>query len=113
MRRSTRTCASCTHREGGRIRYTHPLACFPVPAVALAGEPAAAQVSHLGQDISDHVVLRDSTLAGRATDMCLSATVSFKDRAFFRVFPDGTQAADPFMVPAGRLLVITDVEWSV
>jgi hypothetical protein len=30
---------------------------------------------------------------------------------FFRVFPDGTSDPKPFRVPAGRALVVTDVDW--
>ena len=47
------------------MRYTTTLVCVVVAAVALTGEPAAAQLSHQGQDISDHVVLRDGSLSGR------------------------------------------------
>ena len=38
------------------------LACVVAAAVALAIEPVAAQLSHQGQDISDHVVLHDGSL---------------------------------------------------
>ena len=89
-----------------------PLACVMVAAMALAGEPAAAQISHQGQDISDHVVLRDGSLGGRGLPVC-PPNASFKDKALFRVFPDGTRASDPFTVPSGRQLVVTDVEWTV
>ena len=94
------------------MRYTAALACVVVAAVALAGEAAAAQVSHQGQDISDHVVLRDGSLSGRAEAVC-PLTASFKGRALFQVLPDGTRASDPFTVPAARQLVVTDVEWAV
>jgi hypothetical protein len=94
------------------MRYTPALACVVVAAVALAGEPAAAQISHQGQDISDHVVLRDGSLSGRVEDTCPS-NGSFSGRALFRVFPDGTRASEPFTVPAARQLAITDVEWTV
>jgi hypothetical protein len=88
------------------------VACLVVAAVTLTGEPAAAQVSHLGQNISDHVVLRDGSLAGRyVDDVCTSG--SFKGKGLFRVSPDGTLASAPFTVPAGRRLVITDVDWTV
>jgi hypothetical protein len=88
------------------------VACLVVAAVALTGEPAAAQVSHVGQNTSDHVVLRDGSLSGRFVDnVCTSG--SFKGKGLFRVSPDGTLAAAPFTVPAGRHLVITDVEWTV
>jgi len=49
-------------RGGCRMRNTTVLACVVVAAVALTGEPAAAQISHQGQDISDHVVLRAGSL---------------------------------------------------
>jgi len=96
------------------MHYTtaRSLACVVVAAMALAGEPAAAQISHQGQDISDHVILRDGSLSGRGLAVC-PPNASFKDKALFRVFPDGTRASDPFTVPPGRQLVITDVEWSV
>ena len=88
------------------------LACLLVATVALTGEPAAAQVSHLGQNISDLVVLRDGSLSGRfVDDVCTSG--SFKGKGLFRVSPDGTLASTPFTVPAGRRLVITDVDWTV
>jgi len=88
------------------------VACLVVAAVGLVGQPAAAQVGHLGQNISDHVVLRDASLAGRyVDDVCTSG--SFKGKGLFRVSPDGTLASAPFAVPAGRRLVITDVDWTV
>ena len=93
------------------MRSITATACLVVAAVALTARPAASQVSHLGQNISDHVVLRDGSLSGRYVDVCQSA--SFQDRGLFRVFPDGSQASDQFTVPAGRRLVITDVEWTV
>ena len=74
------------------MRNTTVLACVVVVAVALTGEPAAAQISHQGQDISDHVVLRDGSLSGRAEDLCPSSG-SFSGKALFRVFPDGTRAS--------------------
>ncbi len=94
------------------MRSTTTWACVVVAAVTLAGGPAAAQISHQGQDISDHVVLRDGSLSGRVESACPSSA-SFNGRALFRVWPDGTRASDPFTVPAARQLVITDVEWTV
>ena len=94
------------------MRWTTVLAWVVVSVVALAGKPAAAQVSHQAQDISDHVVLRDGTLSGRTEAVC-PPTASFKGKALFRLLPDGTVASDPFTVPPGRQLVITDVEWTV
>jgi hypothetical protein len=94
------------------MRYTTSLACVMVSAAALASEPAAAQISHQGQDVSDHVVLRDGSLTGRVESIC-PPTASFNKRGLFRILPDGTRASEPFAVPAGRQLVITDVEWTV
>jgi hypothetical protein len=94
------------------MRSTTGWACVVVAAATLAGEPAAAQISHQGQDISDHVVLRDGSLSGRVVPACPS-TLAFKERALFRVWPDGTRSPEPFTVPALRQLVITDVEWTV
>ena len=94
------------------MRFTTPSVFFFVAAVALAGEPAAAQLSHQGQNVTEHVVLRDGSLSGRAASAC-PASASFKDRALFRVYPDGTRASETFTVPAARQFVITDVEWTV
>jgi hypothetical protein len=88
------------------------VACLVVAAVTLPAQPAAAQVSHLSQNINDHVVLRDGSLSGRyADDVCTSG--SFKGKGLFRVSPDGAVASAPFTVPDGRRLVITDVDWTV
>ena len=94
------------------MRATNRWVSVVLAAVALAGQPAAAQISHQGQDINDHVVLRDGALSGRVESAC-PITGSFKDRTLFRVWPDGTRASEPFTVPAARRLVITDVEWTV
>ena len=94
------------------MRYPTRVACVVVAAMALTGDPAAAQMSHQGQDISEHVVLRDGNLPGRAESVC-PAGGSFSDRTLFRVMPDGTREAIPFTVPAGRHLVVTEVEWTV
>src|SRR5262245_4684056 len=95
------------------MRYTTALACVAVATVALAGDSVAAQASHQGQDISDHVVLRDGNLSGRGAGTGVCPSASFSDKALFRVSSDGTSASEPFTVPAGRQLVITDVEWNV
>ena len=60
------------------MRYRIASACVVV-AVALAGEPAVAQISHQGQDINEHVVLRDGSLTGRFEAVC-PPTASFKDQ---------------------------------
>ena len=92
------------------MRATLTWACVVVAAVTLAGVPAAAQISQ-GLDSSDYVVLRDSSFTGRVEACPLTA--SFTDKALFRVWPNGTRASEPFTVPAGKHLVITDVEWTV
>jgi hypothetical protein len=92
------------------MRATITWACVVVAAVTLTGVPAAAQISQ-GRDPSDYVVLRDSSFTGRV-EVC-PQTASFTDKALFRVGPDGALASEPFTVPAGRHLVITDVEWTV
>ena len=94
------------------MRSTATWACVVVAALTLAGETAAAQISHQGQDVSNHVVLRDGSLSGRVESVC-PASASFSGRALYRVWPDGTRASDPFTVPEGRQLVLTDVEWTV
>jgi hypothetical protein len=81
------------------------LAVFTALAVALS--PAAA-VTHLVQPVAaTHVTLVDGP---SGPNPC--GTLSFLDRSFFRVFPNATTSALPFVVPPGRNLVVTDVEWS-
>lgn len=94
------------------MRCTTSLACVMVSGAVLASEPAAAQISHQGQDVGDHVVLRDGPLTGRVDSIC-PPSASFNKRGLFRILPDGTRASEPFAVPAGRQLVVTDVEWTV
>jgi hypothetical protein len=64
--------------------------------------------THLGQDVDDHVTLiaREHKRAPNCN------TASFKNRAFFRVSPEGEVESTPFKVPKGRVLVVTDVEWT-
>ncbi len=95
------------------MRTTTLCSCIVIAAVTLAAKPAAAQIGHLGQDISDHVVLRDGNFSGGRAQPACPATLSFTGRALFRVQPDGTRAVEPFTVPVGRRVVITDVEWTV
>jgi hypothetical protein len=57
-----------------------------------------------GSKTSDHVMLRQ--LSGGKEPPCSSFG------AFFRVLPDGTIAPEPFVVPKGRVLVVTDFVWS-
>jgi hypothetical protein len=81
-----------------------------VLAVALSPAYAAPPPTHLNQPaITDHVMLVDQAIAG-GSKIC--GTLSFRDRAFFQAFPDGTISPTPFEVPEGSSLVITDVEWA-
>ena len=93
------------------MRATSAWTRVVVAAVTLGGIPAAAQISQ-GRDSDDNVVLRDSSFSSRAEAVC-PPTASFTDKALFRVRSDGTRESEPFTVPAGRHLVITDVEWTV
>ena len=80
-------------------------AVFTLWAIALS--PAVA-VTHLGQTtVGPHVTLVDGS---SGPNTC--GTLSFQNRSFFRVFPNATKSATPFVIPKGHHLVITDVEWS-
>lgn len=58
--------------------------------------------SHLFQDPKEHVVLTREFHVGGC---------GLLESEFFRIYPNGTKDGDPFRVPGGRLLVITDVDW--
>lgn len=59
--------------------------------------------SHLNQDPRSHVVLtREANVPGGC---------GLQQSDFFRIHPDGTKDEEPFRVPEGRLLVVTDVDW--
>jgi hypothetical protein len=73
----------------------------PLAAVTLA---ACAPLSHLGQPAAEHVVLNSAV---GDTGCSFGAA----GRTFRRVFQDGTGALQPFQMPAGRDLVITDLDW--
>ena len=90
---------------------TKTLAAAIVTAFTLALSPTyAATLTHLMQPTTAaHVVLVDKSLSG-GSKAC--GTLSFQDRAFFQVFPDGTVSPEPFAVPREQNLVITDVEWA-
>lgn len=87
------------------------LAAAIVTAFLLALSPThAATITHLMQPTTKaHVVLVDRPLAG-GSRVC--DTLSFQDRAFYQLFPDGTLSAEPFEVPREMNLVVTDVEWA-
>lgn len=91
---------------------TFLLACLlllPPALVGPAGAVAAQPLNHLFQTPVDHVVLRALATDLRDDDPCSG---DFEGKAFFRVHPDGTQDALRFAVPSGRLLMVTDVEWT-
>jgi hypothetical protein len=95
-------------KEKRMYRKTVAAAVSMVLAVTLS--PAYAAGTHLMQPTTaSHVVLVDGYFDG-GSKICFSA--SFKDRAFFRVFPDGTLSPEPFVVPKEQSLVVTDVEWA-
>jgi hypothetical protein len=62
------------------------------------------------QPISEHVTLYNLSI-NDPNPYCPAEFVPPYNRAFFRVFPNGTYDSQPFVVPEGQLLVITDVEW--
>ena len=66
--------------------------------VLLSGAPAWSKTS-----VQDHVMLR--FVSGGDDPPCGFG-------AFFRLFPDGSLSPSPFVVPKGRVLVITDFVWS-
>lgn len=59
--------------------------------------------AHTGQSPREHVVL--------TRDPSIPNGCGLQQSEFFRLFADGTKASTPFRVPAGRLLVVTDVDW--
>lgn len=63
---------------------------------------SSARPSHLLQEPDDHVVLTREFHTGGC---------GLLESAFFRIYPDGTKDSDPFRVPEGRLLIVTDVDW--
>jgi len=75
--------------------------------LAVASGPAFA-ATHLEQpNTGTHV-----TLVAKPSGPNVCGTLSFQNRAFFRVFPNATTSSTPFVVPQGRTLVVTDVEWA-
>lgn len=65
-----------------------------------------SNISHMGQPIGNHVVLEAVGVASTGDPS--------NDLDFFRILPDGTMSPGGpagFRVPAGELLVITDVDW--
>lgn len=80
----------------------------PVSVVSSAANPVpvtvvGAKVTHMGVPVSDHVTL--NWASSGSTTACGSS-----GDAFFRVLPDGQVESAPFVVPAGRSLVVTDMD---
>jgi hypothetical protein len=81
-----------TSRKTGVILFAVVLCAAP--------EARAAATTHMGQKIEDHVVLT-MVQPGLACPAVLH-----------RVGLDGILSEQPFRVPTGRVLVVTDVDWS-
>jgi hypothetical protein len=64
-------------------------------------------LTHLGQQVQDHVTLE---VVGGLTGGCGAALLDF-----VRILPDGSSQSGPqgggWRIPRGRFLVITDVDW--
>lgn len=85
-----------------RSRRLVPLATV-LGAALVAGSAAAQPVSHLGQRIEDHIVLTGWSSPQGSLYIC----------DWHHVPPDGRVSQNPpdYSIPAGRRLVVTDVEW--
>ena len=80
------------------IRYLTIFTVFVIPHILYA-----AGLTHVGAQVDDLVTLQ--VISG-ARNGCGPAKFDV-----FRVLPDGTSPADPFRVPEGRALVITELDW--
>jgi hypothetical protein len=63
----------------------------------------AGDITHVGTPVNDLVTLQ---LISGARNGCGPAKFDV-----VRIFPDGTSGAEPFRVPDGRSLVITELDW--
>ena len=72
-------------------------------------ETPSIDVSHIGRKPSEYIMLINAKKGKTNTENKCSG--SFTD--FVRVFPDGTISSDKFIIPAGKVLVITDINGSV
>jgi hypothetical protein len=80
------------------------LGAVTLAMLALPGAATAQPTSHVLQNPQDHVLLLvDPTTPGMSGITCTSR----------RILPttDPADRLEPFAIPTGRLLVITDVEW--
>jgi len=57
-------------------------------------------VTHMGQSPANHVTLKGTPRADARDNL-----------EFFRIEADGFRATAPFTIPAGKVLVVTDVGW--
>ena len=80
------------------IQSTIPAAMLVIPSFLLAVE-----TTHLGVPVNDLVTLQVIS-AGRIG--CGPAKFDV-----LQVLPDGTSGTDPFRIPEGRELVITEIDW--
>jgi|WetSurSiteA1Bulk_404760.scaffolds.fasta_scaffold12639_2 hypothetical protein len=82
-------------------------ACLILTLTAWAAVAPAQFLTHLNQMPTDHVTLRG---------FLVTLTVKGRDQTQFyefrRVFPDGHTDSGQFVGPEGKVLVLTDFEWS-
>ena len=65
----------------------------------------AQPLTHMGRSPQDHVLLKANP---PDTGDCVS-----NQKELRRILPDGTEETTAFQTPAGRMLVVTDVDWEV
>lgn len=75
----------------------------PVTAVEVTNFPTPALRTHVNSDVRSFVVLR------RQPDV--TGGCGLQESEFFRVGSNGRREDTPFRVPAGQILVATDVDW--
>jgi hypothetical protein len=86
-------------------RTTLAALALVAPVWLVAMLPEARGQTHLGQTVNAHVTLSLEFIVA-------SPCSGFGSRAFRRVRRDGSIASTPFVVPAGKALVVTDVHWT-
>ena len=90
----------------------------PVPTIAQGTTKVAGTVT-IGNTAAAPALVRDvnaasATHLGRKASEIVSLSGLFNNNGeifFLRTLPDGTSA--PFTVPAGKVLIITDVNWQI
>jgi hypothetical protein len=103
-------CAKRKTIQKYKNRHVRILSLVALIVLAACVLPVEAKPTHLAQKIQDHVMLV-AAVVPEEDEPC--SGISFSGFDLFRVFPDGTKSPTPFRVPSGKILVITDVEWSV